>query len=165
MKTLPMMLVGMLLAVSSFGTWAGAAPLASLDKVAPYPQAQVGMTRQVISLPPQDDEEALRVELLIGKTLQVDCNRQRLMGQLASHTLPGWGYDYLVLDKISGPVGTLMACPDAQRHPAFVTLSLGDQALQRYNSQLPLVIYVPQDVQVKYRIWQAQPALLDAQIQ
>ncbi|HFK7189105.1 TPA: ecotin family protein, partial [Serratia odorifera] len=26
---------------------------------------------------------------------------------------------------------------------------------QRYNSRLPIVVYVPQDVEVKYRVWQA----------
>ncbi|AKR78457.1 MULTISPECIES: serine protease inhibitor ecotin [Edwardsiella] len=166
MKTFSMMMAGMMLAASSVSAWAGSADLSRqpLDKVAPYPQAEQGMTRQVIYLPPRDDEEALRVELLIGKTLPVDCNRQRLMGQLESKTLQGWGYDYLVMEKVSGPMGTLMACPDGQRHPAFVTVHLGDSALQRYNSKLPLVVYVPQGVQVKYRIWQAQPAMMDAQI-
>lgn len=36
------------------------------------------MKRQVIQLPPQQDESAYKVELLIGQTLEVDCNRHRL---------------------------------------------------------------------------------------
>ena len=46
-----------------------------LEKVAPYPKADKGMTRQVIQLPVQQDEANYKVELLIGKTLEVDCNQ------------------------------------------------------------------------------------------
>lgn len=49
-----------------------------LEKIAPYPKAEKGMKRQVIQLPPQQDESAYKVELLIGQTLEVDCNRHRL---------------------------------------------------------------------------------------
>ena len=45
------------------------------------------MKRQVIQLPQQQDESALKVELMIGQTLEVDCNRHRLGGQLESKTL------------------------------------------------------------------------------
>jgi ecotin len=48
-----------------------------LEKVAPYPQAEKGMKRQVIQLPVQQDEANFKVELLIGQTLEVDCNQHR----------------------------------------------------------------------------------------
>ena len=38
------------------------------------------MKRQVIQLPQQQDESALKVELMIGQTLEVDCNHHRLGG-------------------------------------------------------------------------------------
>lgn len=41
-----------------------------------------GMKRQVITLTPQQDESTLKVELLIGQTLNVDCNQHRLGGTL-----------------------------------------------------------------------------------
>lgn len=109
-----------LLAVACVSTSALAAEQ-PLEKVAPYPKAEKGMKRQVIQLPQQQDESALKVELMIGQTLEVDCNYHRLGGQLESKTLHGWGYDYYVFDKLSGPVSTMMGCPDGKKEKKFVT--------------------------------------------
>lgn len=126
-----------------------------LEKVAPYPKADKGMKRQVIQLPAQQDEGNFKVELLIGKTLEVDCNQHRLGGQLESKTLEGWGYDYYVFDKVTSPVSTMMACPDGKKEKKFVTAYLGHNSLLRYNSKLPIVVYTPENVEVKYRVWKA----------
>ncbi len=74
-------LAALLLTAVSLSATAAEQPL---EKVAPYPQAEKGMKRQVIQLPAQQDESALKVELMIGKTLEVDCNRHRLGGKLES---------------------------------------------------------------------------------
>lgn len=133
-----------------------------LEKVAPYPQAEKGMKRQVIQLPAQEDESGYKVELLIGKTLKVDCNQHRLSGQLESKTLEGWGYDYYVFDKVTSPVSTMMACPDGKKEEKFVTAYLGENSLLRYNSKLPIVVYTPDTVDVKYRIWKAEEKIENA---
>lgn len=133
-----------------------------LEKIAPYPQAEKGMKRQVIQLPAQEDESGYKVELLIGKTLEVDCNQHRLGGQLESKTLEGWGYDYYVFDKVTSPVSTMMACPDGKKEEKFVTAYLGDNSLLRYNSKLPIVVYTPDTVDVKYRIWKAEEKIENA---
>lgn len=133
-----------------------------LEKVAPYPQAEKGMKRQVIQLPAREDESGYKVELLIGKTLEVDCNQHRLGGQLESKTLEGWGYDYYVFDKVTSPVSTMMACPDGKKEEKFVTAYLGENSLLRYNSKLPIVVYTPDTVEVKYRIWKAEEKIENA---
>nr|WP_181954582.1 serine protease inhibitor ecotin [Klebsiella variicola] len=135
-----------------------------LEKVAPFPKAEKGMKRQVIQLPQQQDESALKVELIIGQTLEVDCNHHRLGGKLESKTLEGWGYDYYVFDKLSGPVSTMMACPDGKKEKKFVTAGLGDDAMLRYNSKLPIVVYAPTNVDVKYRIWRADETIGNAAV-
>ena len=150
-----------LLAVACMSTSAAAAEQ-PLEKIAPFPKAEQGMKRQVIQLPQQQDESALKVELLIGQTLEVDCNRHRLGGQLESRTLEGWGYDYYVFDKVTSPVSTMMACPDGKKEKKFITAHLGDDGMLRYNSKLPIVVYTPENVDVKYRIWKAEDKIQDA---
>lgn len=147
------------IACASSTAWAAEQPL---EKVAPYPQAEKGMKRQVIQLPAQKDESAYKVELLIGKTLEVDCNHQRLGAELESKTLEGWGYDYYIFDKVTSPVSTMMACPDGKKELKFVTAYLGDDGMLRYNSKLPIVVYTPANVDVKFRIWKAEDNVQNA---
>ncbi len=53
--------------------------------------------------------------------------------------------------------GTLMAPnPNAPKVNRFITLG-GEPFLLRYNSKLPIVVYVPEGVEVRYRIWTADP--------
>jgi len=143
---------------------AAQASAASLKDVAPYPEAEKGFTRQVIHLPAQADESAYQLEIIAGKTLPVDCNRQRLGGSLEERTLEGWGYNYYRLDKVSGPVSTLMACPDGKKTKAFVPV-VGDGFMLRYNSKLPVVVYAPKDVEVRYRVWSASQDVQKAKVE
>lgn len=150
------------LCLATLATSATAAETA-LEKIAPYPKAEAGMIRQVITLPAQTDESAYKVELLPGQELDVDCNQHRLGGELESKTLEGWGYDYYVLEKVTSPVSTMMACPEGKKSRKFVTAHLGDDGMLRYNSKLPIVIYTPANIEVKYRIWKAESQLKSAQ--
>jgi ecotin len=127
---------------------------ATLEKIAPFPKAEDGFSRQVIHLAPQTREDDFQVEVLAGKTLAVDCNRQRLGGMLEEKNLEGWGYPFYRLEKVIGPMSTLMACPDGKRKEDFVPV-VGDGFMLRYNSKLPIVLYVPKDIEVRYRIWSA----------
>ena len=49
--------------------------------------------------------------------------------------------------------GTAMAVnPNAPKADRFITLG-GEPYIIRYNSRLPIVVYVPEGVEVRYRIW------------
>ncbi|WDY60422.1 serine protease inhibitor ecotin [Pseudomonas sp. PSKL.D1] len=152
--------------ITAFLALAAATPVvaASLKDVAPYPEAETGFTRQVIHLPAQTDESAHQLEILAGKTLQVDCNRQRLAGKLERHTLQGWGYSYYRLEKVGGPASTLMACPDGKKTETFVPV-VGQGFMLRYNSKLPVVVYVPEGVEVRYRVWSASADVQKAKVE
>ena len=127
---------------------------ATLESIAPFPKPESGFSRQVIHLAPQTKEDDFQVEILAGKTLTVDCNRQRLGGMLDEKNLEGWGYPFYRLETVIGPMSTLMACPDGKRKQEFVPV-VGDGFMLRYNRKLPIVVYVPKDVEVHYRIWSA----------
>lgn len=121
--------------------------------LSPYPKPADGQVQHVIELPALEDENAAKVEIIVGKTMTVDCNNHVFSGSLEQRTAEGWGYDYFVLDSLGNGATTLMGCPEGAEREAFVQSS--DETLVRYNSKLPLVIYTPEDVQVRYRIWQA----------
>ena len=108
----------------------------------------------MIELQVQTNEAEHKVEIITGKTLEVDCNQQRLGGQWQEKTVEGWSYSYYELGQVGPAMSTLMACPDGSRKQAFVRVG-GEPQLVRYNSKLPLVIYAPKDVEVRYRVWSA----------
>jgi ecotin len=59
------------------------------------------------------------------------------------------------LEKVVGPASTKMACPPGEgKTEAFVAVR-GEGFLQPYNSKLPVVVYVPDGFEVRYRIWTA----------
>jgi ecotin len=110
----------------------------------------------VLQLPAQSDESAFKVELIVGKEVATDeRNRYFFGGVIEEKNIDGWGYTRYVVPKLGPMAGTLMAVdPNAPKVTRFITLS-GSPYLIRYNSRLPVVVYVPQGVEVRYRIWRA----------
>lgn len=137
---------------------AGTALAQLADDLKAFPPAAAGMQRHVIRVPAVDAPDDRKVEVMVGKRLQVDCNRQRLSAQVEKKVAQGWGYDYYEISKLSGPVSTLMACPPGEpKTEAFVQAYAKDLSALRYNPRLPIVVYVPEGTEVRYRIWSADP--------
>ena len=126
------------------------------DTMKAFPQAEEGMIRYVLQLPKQHDESVLKVELIVGKTVQVDdVNTYFFGGHIEKETIKGWGYQRYIVKMIGPMGGTLMAVdPNAPKVDRFITLG-GEPYFIRYNSRLPIVVYVPKGVEVRYRIWRA----------
>lgn len=120
-----------------------------------------GKQRRVIDLPKVADESRFMVELVPGKTELVDCNLRSYRAPLKRATLDGWGYSYYVLGEPTPGPTTLKSCPDGSKARRFVRVR-GEGLMLPYNSRLPLVVYVPQGFQLKYRIWRADKTLSDA---
>ena len=51
---------------------------------------------------------------------------------------------------------------ESKKEKKFITAYLGDDGMLRYNSKLPIVVYTPENVDVKYRIWKAEDKIQDA---
>jgi ecotin len=126
------------------------------DNMKAFPPAEPGMVRFVLDVPKQDDESALKVELIVGKTVQTDGqNRHFFGGRIETETIKGWGFPRYIVRKLGPMAGTLMAVdPNAPKVSRFITLG-GDPYLIRYNSRLPIVVYAPEGAEVRYRIWAA----------
>ena len=128
------------------------------EELKAFPPAEKGMVRHVLQLPKQADESAFKVELIVGKTVQVDAgNRYFFGGKIESEVIQGWGYTRYLMRQLGPMAGTLMAVdPDAPKVDRFVAVG-GEPYLIRYNSRLPVVVYVPEGVEVRYRVWSAEP--------
>ncbi len=126
------------------------------DNMKAFPPAEAGMERFVLKLPKQEDESAFKVELQVGKTVKLDeANRYFFGGKIEEETIEGWGFTRYIVSKLGPMAGTLIAVdPNATKVDRFITLR-GNPHLLRYNSRLPIVVYVPEGVEVRYRIWRA----------
>ena len=128
------------------------------DNMKAFPPAEAGMVRHVLQLPKQDYEAAFKVELIAGKTVQVDeGNRYFFGGKIEAQSIKGWGFTRYIVSKLGPMAGTLMAGdPNAPKVNRFVAIG-GEPYIIRYNSRLPVVVYAPEGVEVRYRIWSAAP--------
>jgi len=128
------------------------------DNMKAFPPAEQGMVRYVLQLPKQEDETGFRVELIVGKTVLLDeVNKYFFGGKIEVETIKGWGFPRYIVSKLGPMAGTRIAVhPDTPKVDRFITLG-GEPYLIRYNSRLPVVVYVPEGVEVRYRIWNASP--------
>lgn len=119
-----------------------------------YPAAKAGQTRVVIHLEAKADEDDWRVEVVVGKVMETDgVNQVGMGGTIKEETVQGWGYTYLLAEP-RGVFSTRMAPPPGQK-PVTRFVGMQPKGPFRYNSKLPIVVYVPEDHEVRYRLWQA----------
>ena len=143
--------------VAALFTLAMVLPAHAADNMKAFPPAGEGEVRCVLQVPKQEDESAYQVELIVGKTVKLDKeNRYFFGGKIERETIKGWGFPRYMVSKLGRLAGTLMAMdPNAPKVERFVSLG-GEPHLIRYNSRLPIVVYVPEGAEVRYRIWKAE---------
>ena len=125
-----------------------------------FPMADEGYDRYVIVLPHKErgEEDSFRVEIIAGKEMLTDgVNLVRLGNAIEPRTLAGWGYSYYVVTGSTNIISTMMAPPEGA--PLVKTFVTATPLQVRYNSRLPIVVYVPTGYDVRYRIWHASETI------
>jgi len=124
-----------------------------------FPAAEQGMERFVVVLPDKTraEEVNFKVELIPGKTMLTDgVNQVRHGSTIEARPLAGWGYTFYEVTGQDTTMSTMMAAPEgSEKVEQFVS---GTSLLIHYNSRLPIVVYVAEGYEIKYRIWTAGDA-------
>lgn len=119
-----------------------------------FPKPENGYKQMLIEVPHSENDSKKKIEFSVGKIMEVDgCNHFFLQGTLEQKDLEGWGYNYYVF-KTDGTVGsTQMACPGQTNRHIFVS---AQPEVTNYNGRLPIVIYVPEEYDVQFKIYKAE---------
>jgi len=116
-----------------------------------FPAPEKGFKRMVIEVPYSDADNNKKIEFSVGKTMEVDgCNHFGLNGTIETKDLEGWGYQYYVFKTNGDVISTQMACPGAPGRNLFVS---AQPTLVPYNGKMPIVVYVPEEYDVRFKIF------------
>ena len=116
-----------------------------------FPAPEAGMVQHILTLPKLENEDDYMVEIQIGQTQLVDCNKHGLNGELKELSVKGWGYSYYHVSEVSEGPSTMMACLEMAKKEAFVRIP--GELKMRYDSRLPKVFYLPEGTELRFRTW------------
>lgn len=149
--------------VALFALFASSALGSEHPQLEPFADAAKDQTRFVITLPEMDrgEDDSFSVELIAGRTIRTDgINHYRMDTTLKPQPLEGWGYTFYEMTGTGQTSSTRMAVPAGT--PEVMAFVGGTPLTIRYNSRLPIVVYVPAGFEVRYRIWAAAEEYLTA---
>lgn len=121
----------------------------------PFPAPKAGYIQKTIHLPQQANENDHKLELIVGQKKLVDCNHHNLSGRFVERTLQGWGYRYWEIEKAGAGRSTMMGCMGRPKTMKFIQMQ---PKLIRYNSRVPIHVYLPKGYELRYRVWSASSA-------
>ncbi len=125
-------------------------PYKEIDVLKSFPAAKEDYKRNVINLPQRNNEDKLKIEIYAGILQEVDCNGYMMLGSIDSKNLEGYGYTYYDVTTEERIMGTMKGCPDSKKTLKYISLQ---PIIVPYNSKLPLVIYAPENVQIRYKVY------------
>ena len=89
-----------------------------------YPTIE-GMIPHAVTVSDKGTNEAnYKVQLAVGKMMEVDCNQHNMEGVFEHETLEGYGYDYYVFKTNGNVASTMMACPPPSTIPVTIALPM-----------------------------------------
>ena len=92
---------------------------------------------------------SVKIEIIPGKTMEVDCNNHSLMGEFSEKVLSD-GNSYYVFDSNGQAISTLMGCPDNTKTKKFVQ---GQSIMIDANEATPPLLFASEGIEVKQRRW------------
>lgn len=147
-------ILGLLVAFIALSIQAMAQQVITKQDLSIFPKPEAGYKKVIIEVPHSDKDDQKKIEFSVGKWMEVDgCNYFNLQGSLETKDLQGWGYNYYVFKTNGQVTSTMIGCPDAAKRNLFVT---AQPEMVRYNGKLPIVIYVPEEYQVQFKIYKAE---------
>jgi ecotin len=121
-----------------------------------FPPAKEGYKRIHFMLPIQVVSNLFKLEVFAGMSTKVDCNTHILLGDINEKTLEGYGYQYFEVNTEGNIMSTKMFCNEPET-TKFVSMQ---PLLLDYNERLPYVFYVPNTVEIRYRIFETDGVLI-----
>ncbi len=115
-----------------------------------FPKIESGFSFRYIKLPQIKLEKNYKIELFVGIQKLLDCNNHFLQGNIEEKNLNGYQYPYYVVESKGEIFGTKMACLNQKETKKIVNIS---SKIIGYNSKLPIVVYLPKNMKLTYRIW------------
>jgi len=114
-----------------------------------FPASIEGMKQFIIN--PSAEGKKLIIEFYAGKEQLVDCNRHRLSGDFLEKQVEGFGVSYYLFEGSGAVFSTKMGCPDYEKQIEFIASS---SIRVIHNEKTPLVLYVPEGLEIRYSIWE-----------
>lgn len=119
-----------------------------------YPKPEKGYKQMLIEVPHSENDSKKKIEFSVGKMMEVDgCNNFGLQGTLEKKDLEGWGYSYYIFKTEGHVVSTQMGCGEQPNRYLFVA---AQPELTNYNGRLPIVVYVPEEYDIQFKIYKAE---------
>lgn len=115
-----------------------------------FPEAKTDYKRNVINLPKRNNEDKLKIEIYAGINQEADCNAHMMLGSIDSKNLDGFGYTYYQVTTEERIMSTMKGCLDQKKTMKYIHLQ---PIIVPYNSALPLVVYAPENVQIRYKVY------------
>ena len=100
----------------------------------------------------------MQVEIFVGQDLLADCNEYGIPGEILTEETAKKPSKTFYTAKINGGMmGTLIGCTDGIKTIKFITIS---PLKLQYNSKVPIVAYIPKEMDLRYRVWKADKKLV-----